>query len=299
MTMTDKLAKPLRVLWGEDVLDLARRHRESGMELDRSGRERILALYLKKIRLLVNSREDVGALLRESMAHADPASSAKGPVTEILTAANVPASGTEDIFAKAVDVILEELEEQRKSGAKRWIVDERTGRAIAPLTLETIYQPPDYVGEDGKLHKAAPKLHPSIAVGLAETWIKAERDDKIAALAADPIRGRAYRHLTDPQRIADLARIRLREAGVKVLDPDSSLSDGSETVVEFGRENVEADLQSVNESFHRTANYAAVLATKVVKLCPPGATCTIGKVETKTGPKERWFTVPIQVVHQS
>lgn len=297
--MTDKLSRPLEFVWGEDAFVLAQRHRESGMELDRSARERILALYLKRIRSLVGSDSETGWHLQEVMRHAVPASSAKEAVIEILLRAGAASEGTEDVFHEAVTVLLEELEEQRKVGAKRWIVDETTGRAVVPLTPETIYQPPEWTDEEGRVHKPLAKLHPDIAVGLAEARIKAERKAKILALAADPVRGRSYRHLSDPQSIADLARHRLREAGVRVTDAGSELGEGEDSVVEFGRENVEADLQSTNESFHRTANYAASLAVKVQKLLKPGATCSFGEVSIVTSPKERWFTVPVRIGHCS
>lgn len=297
--MTDKLSRPLDFVWGEDAFALAQRHRASGMELDRSAKARILALYLKRIRSLVGSNSETGWHLQEVMKHAVPALSAKEAVTEILLRAEAVSEGTEDIFHEAVTVLLEELEEQRKVGAKRWIVDETTGRAIVPLTPETIYQPPEWTDEEGRVHKPLPRLHPDIAIGLAEARVKAEKNAKILALAADPVRGRSYRHLSDPQSIAELARHRLREAGVRVMDAGSELGEGEDSVVEFGRENVEADLQSTNESFHRTANYAASLAVKVQKLLKPGATCYLGEVSIVTSPKERWFTVPVRIGHCS
>lgn len=298
--MSDKLAKSGELPWGEDVLAVAGKEREAGIELSRGVRERILALYLMRIRAATTpprsgDPDPVCAAAIETMKYATPASSAKESLCKILE--GICDGPTRDLFEEAMSIILEELEQQRKLAPAPWIVDTRTGRAVAPATSETILQPPDYVGLDGKLHKSTPVVHPDITSAMAMARVAEQRQEKLQRLASDPVRSAAYRHLIDPQSIAASARERLRENGMQVLEvgePDPVLDSSDETVVEFGRENVEADLQSVNESFHRVASYAAVLAVKISRMCGPGGSCSIGRVEIRTGPKERWFEVPVR-----
>lgn len=258
------------------------------------GREELLS-YLRSVRRELEENPEA----RDTVAAAEPATSAADELFRILSSTRpgreipVLKPGTEEILGRAVAQVLAELEVQRKGPRGLYLVDESTGRSVMALPEDAIYQPPDYVGEDGELRKAMPIVHPGLSSSLAlkrtEEWkvkTAVERAEKNPAL-----RG-TYEHLTDPERMAAIAADRLRALGVMA----SGLGDEDpEEEVEFGREHVGGVFQSPNPGFHRLHTFAGSIVRRVMEKCGPGSEVRLGRVKEKSNGKQRWYTVGLTV----
>jgi len=260
----------------------------------RDDREELLS-YLRMVRRELEENPEA----RETVAAADPASSASEELLRILSVSRsgrsfpVLREGTEELLAKAVGQVLAELEVQRKGPKSLYLVDETTGKSVMALPEEAIYQPPDYVGEDGELRKAKPIVHPglssSLAMKRAENW----RLGKVSALAeANPMLKKAFEHLTEPEKMVVLASEKLRREGFIPSD----LGDGEpEETIEFGRESVAVMFQSPNPGFHRAHVFADSIARRVADLCNPGSEVRLGTIKERNNGKQRWYVLGVTV----
>lgn len=282
---TNSLVRRTDLPWGEDVHAEIVRRRSSGEPCEELS-ERAVADYMMAVRQ--RSVEDPA--VHQALAESTPSPESHARLCSLMR--DVPVSGTGDLFEAAVQNLLEELERQRSMPPSAYLVDPRTGRSVIPIGPDLVYTPPDYVGEDGRLHKARPIVHPSVSSALVLATAEASRRAEIERRASDPVTGHAYRHLTDPDRVAELARLRLRHVGVRL--PDALEAD--EETIEFGRESVEADLQAVNARYHRLSTYAAALAKRVLDRCGPGGAAWIGPVTVSRNSKQRWFSAPVRTI---
>lgn len=269
--------------WGEDpatVLAAERARGSSPQDLE----ERTVATYLMALRARVNAGGEVASML------ASVENGAAEALASVTSEIAVP--GTEDLLLKATEILVEETKRQLAAPPATYLVDSVSGRALMPLTEKDIFYPPDFVGEDGKLYKSRPVVHPRITSGIALARAEAHRMEGIRKLAEDPVKGMAYRHITDPVGMVNLIREKLFKIGVGVSE--NPMHDAEEIEVEFGRENVEADTQSVNPGYHRIAAYSTSAARKVAELAGYGGSAWIGEMTVRKTSKQRWYCIRVQ-----
>ena len=281
--MSDKLVRPIDIPWGEDLVAIYK----SGGELADIAEEKLFTKYVLSIRKSLEGNSEA----REIAAKAQPATSAKNELMRVFTEWNLFREGARDVFEKALDEILQELDYLRKANVGLVLIDGTSGKSIMPFTPEMLYTPPDYVGEDGKLHKSKPILHPSISGPYGLMLHEQARTQELIKKAQDPTTRNAYEHVANPGKIIELASERLKHVGVNIepnLDVDS-------TDFEFGREQVDGIEQSPNVHFHRTSMYSAVLATKVLQACGSGGICSFGIIRERKNSKQRWYSVPVKI----
>lgn len=194
------------------------------------------------------------------------------------------APGGQRALERAVDYLLDELEQMQKEGHGQYLVDSSTGKSVGPLTKEMIYQQPDFVNEDGQLVKGKKVVNPSFAsaVGLAKQ--KQER----TRLALEASNGSlALEHVRDPDSILRVAKEHLEAARI----PETEA--GPEIVVEVGREQADGVLQSPNVNFHRHELYGALLARKIIS--GGHRACSLVSMEHKSNSKAQWYEVKVRV----
>jgi hypothetical protein len=286
--MSNKLTKLDVPAWGENLSAFLQVCRENGdTELIQQIEERLTASYLLGIRKAF--QEDPVA--NKIAADAIPAISAKGLLVDHLWHLVKP--GSEDIFERSITIILEELEEARQKPPSLYLVSMQTGRSILPLPKNGIFQPPDFEGEDGQLHKARLTVHPSITSALGLAAQETEKKAILLKKAQNPAHKHAYAHLAGPEKIVDSAKERLKSAGVIVVAELAEIYPAFE--IEFGREHRDGITQSPNFQFHRANLFSAVVAQKILRICGSGGECQIGAVREMTSSKQRWFIVPVRI----
>ena len=251
--------------------------RSSGdLEAIKDGEARVLRGYLLTIRELFRSSPLVRAALSA------PANERHEKV-QAACALGIEAQAPE-IWMHAVDVLLEEHDRLVAGPTKEYLVDQNTGLATIPLVEGSIFQPKDYVGEDGQLHKASPILDPgkSSALGL----IMQDRARTQTALSTHS--GLAYEHLRNSSSILEVAREHLEEAGVR-----EGPCEGHVRVVEVGREQVDGVLQAPNPAFHRSALFGELLARKIAAFRVDR--CELLDITLEQTGKQRWYAVAVRV----
>ena len=148
--------------------------------------QKVLRLYLLRLRALFQEDQDI----KDAVLIEDKEERRKQVLELVLKTAN---PGTKDVCKKASDLLLEEYDKMKLVPHQQYLIDGRTGLTIAPLTEESLFTPPDYIGEDGQKHKSQTIVHPGItsALGLALQ----ERSRIETAIAKG---GLAFEHLKDP-----------------------------------------------------------------------------------------------------
>lgn len=245
--------------------------------------QQTLARYLLDIRKEFETNDEA----KNTVISSDPAIDAKPKLLELFAHKCKP--GTEKLFEEAIEIALNELDGFRKNPASLYLIDNATGKAVMPITDDLIYTPPDYVGEDGKLHKAKPIIHPGISSSLTLAVYGKAKLERHLKKIKDPITEQAYKHLHGPEQILEMAKERLVHNGISISD-DSTKCD---KIIEFGREQAEGVMQSPNIHFHRAHMYAAVLAHKIMKLGGQSAEYFVGAIENKKNSKQSWYVVQV------
>jgi len=276
-----KITKHKDITWGDNLIDI----RKNGSNDIAIIEKKILASYLIQFRKIFETND----LVKNEIINSNPAISAKPKLLKLLAYECKPDS--EDLFEQAIDIILNELDTFREKPPSLYLIDGETGMTIMPMTDELIYTPPDYIGEDGKLHKSRPMLHPGIAASLTLAVYGKTKIQQHLKKATNNTTKQAYKHLSNPEQIIEMAKERLTYLGVKI-DSDPYKCDQT---IEFGREQVEGIMQSPNIKFHRTHMFAAILAHKILALGGKSAKYFIGSIENKENSKQRWYTVKIGV----
>lgn len=185
---------------------------------------------------------------------------------------------TEETFGQALDILLEEIE---KSAGKQMLISTETGRPIMAYTEDMIYQPPDYVGEDGLVHRARPMLHPKIAAPMIMGMHKKGKLEKLEAKMGNSI---AIEHLRNPDKIVKIASEILLSKGVELRAVDN----GQTVTEKIGQENVE-HIQSLNPSFHRVQMFGEILARRVLSHDPK--LCEMGEAKECENSRLHWYEV--------
>lgn len=194
-------------------------------------------------------------------------------------------------FERALDHMLEELEQMQVAGHSHYLVDESTGKAVAPFTKDMVYKTPDFVNEAGQLVPGKQVINPGFASALGLARQEQERTQK-ALQKSSGEHDQAYLHLRDPDSIVRTAREHLEAAKIPEA-PEGS----SELVIEVGHEHYDGVLQSPNTGFHRHAVYGALIARKVI--AAGHKACSIVGLEKKSNSKIRWYEVRALVPAQS
>jgi hypothetical protein len=275
--------------WGDDPRAELVKIRDAGLVITDDLSQKAEAKYLLSIRQRLQS----DPIVNEMAVNASPAINALIPLADEMR--NLIIEGSEDIFLSMLEYVLNELDELRKSKPANYLVDDRTGKIVAPIEEDTIIRPDPIVDENGMVQIQNPYINPILAASIALDTAAKERDAKIQKLAADPVNGLAYRHLTEPDRIIELAKERLRSFGVIISDEPSS----EKEIIEFGRETIEADNQAPNTRYHRLSVYSAVLATILSKKCEKGGVCWISQIQKKMNSKQRWYQVEVATIKKS
>jgi len=250
------------------------------------GRDRLAGCLLALRKRFQEDPDVIGTIMG-----CDPAIDAK-PMLEPMMEDLIPAYG-EDVIDESLTILLEELEEQRAAPPSAYLVSTETGRTVCPISEDDIVTPPDYEGEDGKLHKATPIVHPRITSTMALQIQETERATKIRKTLADPTKKSAYEHLTNPQAIVQMTKDRLRKQGVEVVDSFGNRTTLDSTI-SFGHESVRGMEDSPNEQFHRAHMFSIILTKKVIDaygLSP----CAIGEIRSVQDSRQRWFEVDVSI----
>jgi len=279
-----------------DKTDALVRARDAGIEPDRDLLVSVRARYLLDLRRRLQDDESIRAVVTASV----PATDAYRFVES--RAWDVVREGTEDIYRDAVMFLLAELDELRGKGDQAYVVDTSTGEIVAPLTEDILFYPTPYEEErnapDGSVERVtvtpAPILDPKLTSAMLMRAQSDSREAKVRGLAKDPVRGRAYLHLTDPQRIAEIARQRLAESGLRER-AETDMGDCEAFTIEFGQEANEADLQATNPFFHRLWSYSAILASRVMQASGTGGEFWLGEVKGGRDEEVRWYSVKARV----
>lgn len=278
-------------LWGDDPRMELVKIRDAGLVIADDLLQKAEARYLLDIRQRLQSDLKINKMA----ANASPAIDALIPLADEMR--DLIKEGSEDIFLSMLEYVLNELDELRKAEPASYLIDDRTGKIVAPIEEDTIIRPDPIVDENGITQVQNPYINPILAASIALDTAAKERDAKIQKLAADPVSGLAYRHLTEPDRIVELAKEKLRAFGIIILDEPNS--EKEKEIIEFGKETMEADHQAPNIRYHRLSVYSAVLATVLSKKCEKGGICWIGPIQKKINSKQRWYQVEALITKKS
>lgn len=254
-------------------------------ELTEHTEDKQLVEYL----ILVRYQLENDTKLKDIVVNSNPAIEAKGTVIQHLLAYIKP--DTETLFRKAVEQILSELDDIRTKKPSLYLVDQSTGNLLMPVDNNSIFTPPDYVGEDGKIHKSNPIVHPGVSSSLAMAMHKHAKINKaIAKSKKNPATKQAYTHLVDPDKIIEFTKEKLQTAGVEI---STSISVEESHTIEFGREQITGVFQSSNLYFHRIQIFSSTLAHKILKL--KFKKCEFGKLESKHNSKQQWYVIEVKL----
>lgn len=193
-------------------------------------------------------------------------------------------------FRRALDEIMEELNDRKNQPDRIQLVDLNTGKHELTISPEHIYQPPDMTDEFGNKKRPLPVLHPAIAAPIAINVHEKARISE-AIEKAGPSGALSLQHLSEPESIVRTATKILLQIGYSVGKPET-MSGG--ILIKFGEENA-AHLQSINQKFHRAQMFGEILSKRVItELKSRNSTgCYIGEISPKRTAKKRWFEVTV------
>jgi hypothetical protein len=232
-----------------------------------------IRLYLRKI-----FESDLET--RKILEHSNPTSDAKSELLKLLEWS--PSDGP--TIPEVMDELLNELEHQRKMEPGLLLIDEKTGKMVMKLREGAIYQPPDYIGEDGVKRKAKPIVHPGITAPL---MMKVHEEGKMV-LAANNSSAQSLKAITDPNSIIRQAEEKLREMGWDI----GPIENGITEEIEIGREYYDP-LQSKNDKFHRHQMFGDALACKIAARMETKK-CELSSIVSKSSSKQRWYIVSVK-----
>jgi hypothetical protein len=273
--------------WGINIHKTLSECRQNGdTELAKTLEKKITASYLMSIR----NAFETDSKVRQTLSKQCKAEELFEEIKNDLADLSKP--GSEDIFEKSVMIILKELDTLRTKSHNAWVVSTTTGKLVCPLNEELVFQPPDFINEDGVLTKARPTVHPAITSALALAEQETNKKELLATLLDRPDTKLAAAHLLGPETILKRVTNKLSESGVDVCDAPF---DGIITEIEFGREQLDGLSQSPNYKFHRIQMFTVTLFKKIVALCINTKKCHISVPKECKNSKQRWYTVKVTV----
>jgi hypothetical protein len=172
--------------WGADLVEV----RERGGDVARVAEEKLLAKYRKMV------RAELQGPSRQTAAESFPAVSAAAVLLDRMREAAEP--GSEDLLEGAIIEILQELDRLRSRPPSDYLVDDRTGKLVAPLSQESVFRPPSFIGEDGVERQASLTVHPGITSSFALAAQEEARTRELAKKASDPMTALALAHILRP-----------------------------------------------------------------------------------------------------
>lgn len=269
-------------LWGEDPHhDLAVAKRTNS-ELFSDAKKSVYRVYMLGLRHEFETDE----LTRKILERNNPAT---GGFDELLGhLSNLIRPETEEVFKECLNDLLLELDHQRKSPGSLYLISTDTGAAIMPLNSQMIYQPPDFIGDDGKKHKAKQILHPKISAPLA---IKIHEDARLLEKLKKVEGKLAFEHVRNPNSIRNVAIEFLAKNGYI----SESLDDDFKQInLEFGKEHQDV-FQSINPAFHRHVSFGRTLARQIMSEAGSPSKYEIGDVKTCENAKFHWYSVTVKL----
>lgn len=271
----------------DNPFELAVRRGTADIELVREAESEVLRLY----RLELRTRFETDRNVRESLPDGKAPEECREWVLDALRDACRP--GTEALFERVVDELLEELSRLRKAPSALYLVD-REGRTVMPIDGKTVYQPPDFLDEAGAIRKSKPIVHPGITSGLAMAKQAATRKEAAMRRArkSGPLGHLSLEHETDVESISRAAAEHLAARGY-LVGPGSQ-GDGEWTSLEFGRETHDETHQSPNHAFHRFRLFGEILGRMIEKISKPGWTCEIGVLTPMKSSKQKWYVAVVR-----
>lgn len=273
------------VSWGENphrVLSLSRS--TGSTALAEQAEKAVLRQYRIQIREQFEKNSELATLLTDS----HPAISASAETARILNSIKRPE--TSDLFYQVVEELLHELDEQRERPGSLYLIDD-SGKAVMPIAEQQVYQPQDYVGEDGRVHTPNKIVHPGVSAPLIMDRYNKDRLAKAIENAGEE-GALAMSHMKDPDLIRIQAMDALAVRGISVLGMDQP---SKQIQIEFGKENIDGVLQSPNLKFHRSYAFGSVLAKRIQAELGDEKRCFIGNIELKTNSKKRWYQVSVSI----
>lgn len=275
--------------WGEDIFTLV---------TARSTGDRTMVLAAEKAvrtryKLELRPRFETDPNVREYVSGDRQSSDRRQRVMDGVK--DVCRPGTEEVFEQVVNELLLEIDRFRKMPPSLYLVD-GSGQVVMPMGEAAIYRPPDFVGEDGKVHQARPIVHPGISSGLALRRQDEHRLETAIARAATAgqLGVLALKHDLDPASMRKTAVGWLEANGVTVgeLPPEAGVS----VTVEFGREQHDGIFQAPNYAFHRFRMFGELLGRKVLEAMGGSGTCDLGHPVLESNSRQRWYRVSFRLL---
>ncbi len=269
--------------WGTDPHSSLVAARASGnaLILDQAT-DKVLCRYRSLLRNLFEQNAEVIAVLGRHDLVTNAFDDLKTLFSELIR------SESADLFDSILRELLNELEEMKKSPGSLYLVETDTGKATLRIGPEHVYYPAAFIGDDGKLHKPVPILHPGISAPIIQ---KRHQDARVsqAITRGGKMASLALAHLSDPNSIRIQVLNELHELGISTdLESPTKF-----ITIEFGKEAGDGALQSLNPKFHRFFVFAKQLLNKVRSELNGKNNCSISDVELKSNAKKRWYTVTI------
>lgn len=276
--------------WGQDVFDVVA-VRAMGARMVEA-EKRVEAGYALMIRESFETNDEIRKLFNQTHSPLE----AKADLELALSSLVRP--GTEDLFSTALSAALRELNEMRAHPSSLYVIDQSTGKAVAPFRTDTVFRTPDYVDEGGTTRPGRLVVHPAVTSEIAARRVLEDRDTKIATRAAEA--PATYEHESDPQSILRYASIALVAHDVEVC-PVPEKTQGAPTVtcaVVIGKEYYDGVAQSANIQFHRAQMFGKALARKISEHLDSMGTkprkCELLRIVPKEGSKLRWYEVTVR-----
>lgn len=285
--MSNKLTKLGIPAWGENLSKFLTICRQEGdEELVQQVEDKLTAGYL----LAMRKELEENPAARDIIIQCNPATNAWGALSEKFW--HLVKLGSEDLFEKALYTLLEELDSMRRMEPSLYLVSSETGKAIMPISPNSIFQPPDFIDENGIQRPAKPIVHPAITSSLALLAQKGAKLESLQRKVKDPFKRAALAHLSGLKSIIQSAEDRLLAIGVK---PSNLQDEESSHELEFGRDQIDGIYQAPNYSFHRANIFSAVLAQKILKLCGPNGSYQILEAKECKSSTQIWFMVNVKI----
>ncbi len=254
-------------------------------DLNTINHDDVKAYYLKIIRNELENNTEI----RDAISNFNPISKAHDKLITMLNSCEISKSFNEnevEYLNDSVRIILDELEIMRNGPKSLYLIDELSGKAIMALPDNSIYQPKDFIGIDGKLHKSSPVIHPgiasSIAIKLSEDWKKStiiEKTKETSALALE--------HISNPNKMLRTIIQQLKKLRINSF----LLNKTPENIIEFGREHIDGVFQSINPDFHRLHLFVEIVVKKICKISGKDSSIFLGNIEDHNNGKFRWYSI--------
>jgi hypothetical protein len=240
--------------------------------------------YLLKLRKILEEESTISEKINEF----NPAISAKEPLIDFIKTKYPEDFASYEDLEESVTAILKELDLHRSKIPSLYLVDQNTGKTVVPFTKEAIYQPPDYIGLDGRLKKSRPIVHPGISSSLALLEQEEEKQKKLLVLAKTE---KSHYHLVE-DKMTNFLKVKLSENGFTEQEID-----GPWKQLEFGKENEAGVEQAVSSSFHRIELFTSIICKKLKDICGENKKCQIGKIQNHKNSKFRWYTLNFKTLN--